>query len=116
MARPTLVIAGATPAAACAAARTLAIDPAAVRHTYAVAMDATGHVVARGEVSREAAAVTLVTGAAMVAAIVAWNPIVLAAALAGAAALLAVSDGPKRAYVTFRRCSQPSRCSSSTPS
>lgn len=44
----TLVIAGATPAAACAAARTLAIDPAAVRHTYAVAMDATGHVVARG--------------------------------------------------------------------
>ncbi len=45
--------------------------------------------------------VTLVTGAAMVAAIVAWNPIVLAAALVGAAALLAVSEGPKRAYISF---------------
>ena len=45
--------------------------------------------------------VTLVTGAAMVAAIAAWNPIVLAAALVGAGALLAVSDGPKRAYLSF---------------
>ena len=43
-----LVIAGATPAAACAAAHALVTDPAAIRHTYAVAMDATGHVVARG--------------------------------------------------------------------
>jgi energy-coupling factor transport system permease protein len=45
--------------------------------------------------------VTLVTGAAMIAAIVAWNPIVLAAALVGAAALLAVSEGPKRVYISF---------------
>ena len=45
--------------------------------------------------------VTLVTGAAMVAAIVAWNPIVLAAALLAGAALLAVAEGPKRAYVSF---------------
>ncbi len=37
----------------------------------------------------------------MLAAIVAWNPIVLTAALIGAGALLAVSDGPKRAYISF---------------
>jgi hypothetical protein len=43
-----LVVAGANRAAACAAAHTLAGDPGAVRSTYAVAMDAHGHVIAAG--------------------------------------------------------------------
>jgi hypothetical protein len=43
-----LVVAGATSSAACAAAHTLATNPASVRATYAVAMDGTGHVIARG--------------------------------------------------------------------
>jgi hypothetical protein len=44
----SLIVAGANRAAACAAAHTLANDPAAVRSTYAVAMDAHGHVLAAG--------------------------------------------------------------------
>ena len=44
----TLLVAGADQAAACAAAHTLATDPDAVRSTYAVAMDASGRVLARG--------------------------------------------------------------------
>jgi hypothetical protein len=43
-----LVVAGDTPAAACAAAHTLAADPGAVRDAYAVALDASGHVIAYG--------------------------------------------------------------------
>jgi hypothetical protein len=43
-----LVVAGDTTAAACAAAHTLAADPAAVRDAYAVALDASGHVIAYG--------------------------------------------------------------------
>ena len=44
----TLLVAGADQASACAAAHTLATDPSAIRSTYAVAMDANGHVLARG--------------------------------------------------------------------
>jgi hypothetical protein len=43
-----VLVAGADRRAACAAAHTLAADPAAVRLDYAVATDATGHVVAEG--------------------------------------------------------------------
>jgi Domain of unknown function (DUF4430) len=43
-----LIVAGDTDAAACAAAATLARHPASVRDTYAVALDAAGHVVAVG--------------------------------------------------------------------
>jgi hypothetical protein len=43
-----LVVAGDTTAAACAAAHTLAADPGAVRDAYAVALDASGHVIAYG--------------------------------------------------------------------
>jgi hypothetical protein len=43
-----LVVAGDTAAAACAAAATLAADPGAVRDAYAVALDASGHVIAYG--------------------------------------------------------------------
>jgi hypothetical protein len=43
-----LIVAGDTPAAACAAATTLAERPASVRGAYAVALDAAGHVVAYG--------------------------------------------------------------------
>ncbi len=44
----TLLVAGANRGAACAAAHALASDPGAVRSTYAVAMDAHGHVLAEG--------------------------------------------------------------------
>ncbi len=47
----TLVVAGRTEAAACAAARTLADRPAAVRSAYAVALDGDGRVTARGGAS-----------------------------------------------------------------
>jgi hypothetical protein len=43
-----VVVAGDTPAAACAAAHTLAADPGAVHDAYAVALDAAGHVIAYG--------------------------------------------------------------------
>lgn len=43
-----VVVAGDTPAAACAAAHTLAADPRAVHDAYAVALDAAGHVIAYG--------------------------------------------------------------------
>lgn len=43
-----LIVAGDTPAAACAAATTLAERPARVRHAYAVALDGSGHVIAYG--------------------------------------------------------------------
>jgi len=43
-----VVVAGDTPAAACAAAHTLADDPRAVRDAYAVALDASGRVIAYG--------------------------------------------------------------------
>jgi hypothetical protein len=43
-----VVVAGDTEAAACAAAHTLAADPRAVRDAYAVALDASGHVIAYG--------------------------------------------------------------------
>ncbi len=43
-----VLVAGADRPAACAAAHTLAADPAAVHLDYAVATDATGHVVAEG--------------------------------------------------------------------
>jgi len=43
-----VLVAGADRSAACAAAHTLATDPAAVRLDYAVATDAAGHVVAEG--------------------------------------------------------------------
>ncbi len=43
-----VVVAGDTAAAACAAAHTLAADPGAVRNAYAVALDASGHVIAYG--------------------------------------------------------------------
>jgi Domain of unknown function (DUF4430) len=43
-----LVVAGDTTASACAAARTLAARPGAVRNAYAVALDASGRVVAYG--------------------------------------------------------------------
>ena len=45
--------------------------------------------------------VTLISGAALVTAIAAWNPLVLCAALIGAAALLWASEGPKRLYIWF---------------
>jgi hypothetical protein len=44
----TLVVAGDTEQAACAAASTLAHDPEAVKRTYAVALDGSGHIVAAG--------------------------------------------------------------------
>jgi Domain of unknown function (DUF4430) len=44
----TLVVAGDTQQAACAAADTLAHDPAAIKRTYAVALDGSGHVIADG--------------------------------------------------------------------
>lgn len=44
----TLVVAGDTQDAACAAADTLAHHPSSVRRTYAVALDSDGHVVAAG--------------------------------------------------------------------
>jgi hypothetical protein len=43
-----VVVAGDTEGAACAAAHTLATDPRAVRNAYAVALDASGHVIAYG--------------------------------------------------------------------
>jgi hypothetical protein len=43
-----VVIAGDTPGSACLAATTLAHDPGLVADTYAVALDAHGHVIARG--------------------------------------------------------------------
>ena len=43
-----VVVAGDTAGAACAAAHTLAADPRAVRNAYAVALDASGHVIAYG--------------------------------------------------------------------
>jgi hypothetical protein len=43
-----VVVAGDTQASACAAARTLADDPRAVHDAYAVALDASGHVIAYG--------------------------------------------------------------------
>jgi Domain of unknown function (DUF4430) len=43
-----VVVAGDTEGAACAAAHTLATDPGAVHDTYAVALDASGHVIAYG--------------------------------------------------------------------
>jgi len=43
-----LVVAGDTEGDACAAAHTLAADPRAVRDAYAVALDASGHVIAYG--------------------------------------------------------------------
>jgi len=43
-----VVVAGDTRGAACAAAHTLAADPRAVRDAYAVALDASGHVIAYG--------------------------------------------------------------------
>ena len=43
-----VVVAGDTPSAACAAARTLAASPAAVHDAYAVALDASGRVIAYG--------------------------------------------------------------------
>jgi hypothetical protein len=43
-----VTVAGATPAAACAAARTLAGHPRSVAGTYAVALDGAGHVLAAG--------------------------------------------------------------------
>ena len=44
----TLVVAGDTEQAACAAAGTLANHPSAVKRTYAVALDGSGHVIAAG--------------------------------------------------------------------
>jgi hypothetical protein len=43
-----LIVAGDTRASACAAATTLAQRPGAVRNAYAVALDASGHVIAYG--------------------------------------------------------------------
>jgi Domain of unknown function (DUF4430) len=43
-----LLVAGDTTTAACAAAHTLAADPAAVHDAYAVALDTSGHVIAYG--------------------------------------------------------------------
>jgi len=43
-----VVVAGDTRGAACAAAHTLAADPQAVRDAYAVALNASGHVIAYG--------------------------------------------------------------------